>query len=97
GDPHTYYFQRNRPSGSHKGLYIDRVLPGMLIPAGTRIAMLGVRQSPEAISDLRNTFSVNVMGGRNSDKRKAIIEITYSSVYGKRWLIRSDEIVPEPR
>jgi hypothetical protein len=30
-----------------------------------------------------------------SGTRKAVIEITYSSVYGDRWRARSDRIVPE--
>lgn len=95
GDPYAYYSQLNKDS--HKGLYIDRVLPGMLIPAGTTITMIGVRQSPEARLNLVNTFSVNGNDAQNSDKRKAIIEVAYSSIYGKQWVIRSNEIVPEPR
>ena len=30
-----------------------------------------------------------------SDTEKAVIDITYSSVYGDRWRVRSDRIVPE--
>jgi hypothetical protein len=28
---------------------------------------------------------------------KAVIEVTYSSVYGDRWTLRSDQQVPQPR
>jgi hypothetical protein len=30
-----------------------------------------------------------------SGRPKAVIEITYSSVYGEHWRIRSDRMVPE--
>jgi hypothetical protein len=44
------------------------------------------------IAEVQRRWHVAV-GAFESDK--AVIEITYASVYGERWRIRSDRMIPE--
>jgi hypothetical protein len=87
-------------------LSVDKIQEGRLIPAGYNVQMLGVTRSNPVQADqmLKDTLSLFQiaevprswyadLGVAASDK--AVIEITYSSVYGDRWRIRSDQIVPE--
>jgi hypothetical protein len=43
------------------------------------------------------TLSIIVYRTHLTREAQQAIEITYSSIYGKQWAIRSNEIVPEPR
>lgn len=89
GDPSAFLSQRGLDL-SNMNLHIDMVLPGMLIPAEQITEMLGV-YSPQDKTNLIDIF--NVVGNEESTDG-AIIEISYSSVYGEQWTIRSDEIIP---
>lgn len=96
GDPVAFFSQLNEDLDSNEGLYIDRVFQGMLIPAGASKAMIGVRRSSEEAMRLERVFNVTGIGEEEGEPEKAIIVITYASVYGKRWVIHSNEIVPKP-
>ena len=85
---------------------MDKIQQGRLIPAGYNVQMLGVTrsnpvQAEQMLKDTLSLFEIaevprtwyTNLGVAASGK--AVIEITYSSVYGERWRIRSDHIVPE--
>jgi hypothetical protein len=96
-DPYDFYL------GLHpeqKGLAVDHVAPGRLIPAGATLQMFG-SVDPQFLKPLLQLFDVSDVpdswyeGQGMTRKNKAVIEITFSSVYGDRWRIRSDRVVPE--
>jgi hypothetical protein len=103
-DPYDFYLQ-TKPSAAKSGaLAVDRVVPGRLVPAGATIQMLGVG-GPERegmLADLLRLFALadvphawlESMNALGTDK--AVIVVTYSSVYGDRWRVRSDQHVPQP-
>ena len=88
-------------------LSVDRIMPGRLIPAGETIHMLGVSGSAQGrmLEDLLRTFEVaevprswlTNVGIPLSGANRAILEIVYASVYGDRFVVRSDRIVSERR
>ena len=102
GDPYDYYLEVGQQDG--EALDVNKVVPGRLMPPGAYIQMLGtgnpVRQ-PDLYGEFLHLFEVaevprswyeeaGALGGE-----KAIIQITYASVYGDRWRLRSDAFVPE--
>jgi hypothetical protein len=101
GDPYDFYVA-SRPD-STLDLAVDKVLPGRLIPAGASIRMLGtgIAQRQKGLEELLGLFEIAevprswYIDAGASGTQKAIIEITFSSVYGDRWRIRSDRMVPE--
>jgi hypothetical protein len=102
GDPYQYYAQLAGAKVPADRLYRDRVLPGMLIPAGTDLQMLGSSNSSIMYSELLRTFQfVAVQDPRPSEEttaapaNRAVLEIEYASVYGERWRVRSDRVIPE--
>jgi hypothetical protein len=102
-DPHDY-FVRMRPDRNIPALSVDRLTVGRLIPAGERLMTLGMdgAERVRMLVDLLNLYELadvprawlaNLHVPTNA--RRAVIEITYSSVYGDRWRITSDRLVPE--
>jgi hypothetical protein len=101
-DPADFFVKvhpdENRP------ISIDRIIKGRLIPAGAFNKLIGT-EAPEAqgamIVDLVQLFDLADVPAawltlyKATATPKAIIEITYSSVYGDRWRIRSNSLVPE--
>jgi hypothetical protein len=88
------------------GLSVDRVTPGRLLPANSTIQMLGISGGPERVKtlgDMLRLFTIadappswlDELKARGGDK--AVIDIVFSSVYGDRWRIRSDQPVPQPQ
>jgi hypothetical protein len=106
-DPYAFFIeQRPEAANAGGGLTVDRVMGGRLIPAGATVQMLGGGGGPErnktlltevlrlfAIAEVPQSWLV-AAGATNPDK--AVIEITYTSVYGDRWRLRSDQAVPQP-
>jgi hypothetical protein len=104
GDPYEFYTGLH-PDAVTGGINVNKLVPGRLIPAGAWIQNLGISGSGERVqmflADLLRLFEVAevpqswyVEAGA-SGTEKAVIEITYSSVYGDRWRLRSDRFVPE--
>jgi hypothetical protein len=102
-DPHAF-FVRMRPDRNISALAVDRLAVGRLIPAGDRLMTLGMdgEERVRMLTDLLNMFELadvpaswlaNLQAPTKS--RRAVIEITYASVYGERWRITSDRLVPE--
>ena len=104
GDPYEFYVGARGDSVSGD-VSVDNVMPGRLIPAGEAVQMLGVGGAGGApmLGELLRLFDIaevpdawyRGVGTPRSGPQKAIIEITYSSVYGERWRIRSTRIVPD--
>ena len=99
-DPSDFYIGL-RPH-SKIPLGVDKLQPGRLIPAGASIRMLesnaGGQQLLKELLDLFEIAEVPrswYVNSGASGTEKAVIEITFSSVYGDRWRIRSDRMVPE--
>jgi hypothetical protein len=104
-DPYDF-FLAHRTGPPPPGLSVDRVTPGRLLPANATIQMLGVPGGPErmtALGDMLRLFAIadappswlDELQARSADK--AVIDIVFSSVYGDRWRIRSDQLVPQPQ
>jgi hypothetical protein len=105
GDAYDYYVAHKPEAAKEGALSIDRVIPGRLIPAGAGVQMLGMGAEHRGVmlsgllttfevADIPNTWYENLGVPRGGD-RKAVIEITYTSVYGDRWRVTSDRVVPE--
>jgi hypothetical protein len=87
------------------GLNTDKVQRGRLIPAGEWVGMLGAKgpaDDPQAFGvELLKLFEVAEVprawyaGAKAEGGDKAVVEIIYASVYGDRWRVRSDRLVPD--
>jgi hypothetical protein len=104
-DPYDFLLAVRPESVRNDGLSVDKVIPGRLVPAGEWIQMLGSEGNGQAMaSTLMSVFDIgevpqswyDARGIPKSGPDKAIIEITYQSVYGDRWRLTSDTIVPKP-
>ena len=83
-------------------LNTDRVvsLSAMLVGLGSRYHGSAIKKDPHDF--FREARPQAVTGGFSVDRLipksgpdKAIIEITYRSVYGDRWRVMSDTVVPQ--
>jgi hypothetical protein len=100
GDPFDF-LSEERPAAL-PGLGVDKIQPGRLIPAGESIRMLeieGGEPGQRLLVELLKTFEIAEVprSWYAAGQDKAVIEITYSSVYGDKWRVRSDRIVTERR
>jgi hypothetical protein len=91
-----------KPDFAKTGLGVDKIQKGRLIPAGTTVQMVEAGRAPTSLPGMLRLFeiaevprqwyeSLGVAGGD-----KAVLVITYTSVFGERWRVRSDRIVPAP-
>ena len=102
GDAYDYYTGLYPDSGR---LSVDRLMTGRLVPAGAAVEVLGVsgdaQQRAAFLAKVLGTFDLaevppswyTALGA--TQPNKAVIVITYESVYGERWRVRSDRGVPE--
>jgi hypothetical protein len=105
GDAYDYYLARNAGADKEGALSVDKVIPGQLIPAGQTLQILGMSapRRGEMLGKLLATFELaevpvswyTTLGVARDGEKKAVIEITYTSVYGDRWRVTSDRVVPE--
>jgi hypothetical protein len=102
GDPYAYYASLADAKVSPNNVYRDRVLPGMLIPAGgDPTNMLGSMEPSSMKPELLRRFEfvavpdASPKDGPAAPPEKAVLEIDYASVYGEHWRIRSDRVTPE--
>jgi hypothetical protein len=99
------FFIRMRPNHNIPGLSVDRIAVGRLIPAGEGLLALGVDgdERLRMLTELLTLFELVEVprswlansGIPLDASKRAVIEITYASVYGERWRITSDRLVPE--
>jgi hypothetical protein len=104
-DPHDF-FRDVRPEAAAFGLSVDRLIPGRLVSAGEAVLMLGREDeaAPPMLGEFLKLFDLgdapqswyDGAGAVKSGPDKAVIEITYRSVYGDRWRVTSDTVVPKP-
>lgn len=103
-DPYDF-FRAHLAGSAPPGLSVDRVAPGRLLPANSTVQMLGVAGDAERVrtlGDMLRLFAIadappswlDELKARGGDK--AVIDIVFSSVYGDRWRLRSDQHVPQP-
>lgn len=103
-DPHDF-FREARPQAVTGGFSVDRLIPGRLVSAGEAVLMLGTEgeQAPVMLGEFLKMFDLgdapqswyDSVDAPKSGPDKAIIEITYRSVYGDRWRVMSDTVVPQ--
>ncbi len=104
GDVYEYYVGMRPAAVQDPHLSMDRIQPGRLIPAGENIKMLGLDGADRGqmlrdllhlfeLADVPRTWLENVGA---TERDKAVLEISYSSVYGEHWTARSNATVPRP-
>ncbi len=103
-DPVEFYMSYEDKTWT-QGLDTDKVQRGRLVPAGEWVTMLGARgpaDAPQAFGvELLKLFEVAEVprawyaAAKAEGGDKAVVEIVYASVYGDRWRVRSDRLVPE--
>jgi hypothetical protein len=99
-DPYDFVLAQ-RPDIAKLGLGVDKVQTGRLIPAGVTIQMVDFGIGQKLLPDVLRLFEIAEVprawytSAGAEPGQKAVIEITYKSVYGDRWRVRSDRIVPE--
>jgi hypothetical protein len=106
-DPYDFVLEV-RPEIMSAGLAVgvDKLIPGRLVPAGEWVNMFGADGDTGRVMEttLLRLFDIGEVpqtwydntGVPKSGPDKAIIEVTYRSVYGDRWRVTSDSIVPQP-
>ena len=104
-DPYDFYLA-NRTGPQPTGLSVDRVTPGRLLPANATILMVGVSGNTDRLTTLGEMLRLFTIADappswldelKARGGEKAVIDIVFSSVYGDRWRIRSDQQVPQPQ
>jgi hypothetical protein len=102
-DPYDFYVSA-RGAERGEGLSVDKLMPGRLISAGEWVLALGWEgEGADAmVGELLGLFDIgevpkswyDAAGVPASGPDKAIIDVTYASVYGERWRVTSDQVVP---
>ncbi|MEO5822559.1 MAG: hypothetical protein ABIT71_18775 [Vicinamibacteraceae bacterium] len=101
-DPFEFYLAM-KPD-TRAGLSVDKVTPGRLLPANSTIQMCGGGGGDRllvlaemlklfALADAPRSWLIS-LGAAGTEK--AVMEVEYSSVYGDRWRLRSNQLVPQP-
>jgi len=103
GDPYDFFVAQH-PDSVAGGLSVDKLIPGRLVPAGEWIRTLGLEgeQRGQLLKQLLQLFVIAEVpktwlagvGAAQPESEKAVMIVTYSSVYGDRWHLRSDQFVP---
>lgn len=104
-DPYDFFLQE-RPGVFTEALSVDKIQPGRLLPAGTTSVMLSVESDAAEARDRMTTELLQLFDIAEVPRswyakagvtagEKAVFEVTYSSVFGQRWRIRSNQLVPE--
>jgi hypothetical protein len=105
-DPYDFFIDV-RPDVASAGLNlgVDRLIPGRLVSAGEWVNMFGADGDTDRVmaGSLLRLFDIGEVpqswyddsGIPKSGPDKAIIEVTYRSVYGERWRVSSDSVVPQ--
>ena len=90
------------PDFAKAGLGVDKIQKGRLIPAGVTIQMVEFGPAREGLlAGILGLFEIAevprawYIGTGATAGDKAVLVITYTSVFGERWRVRSDRIVPD--
>jgi hypothetical protein len=108
GDAVDFYLKMR--TDSSQGYNSDPVQVGRLVPAGEWVQMLGsggdlpTRNAMAVeilrlfdIAEARAAYPELKLFKPDIVLEGAVLEITYSSVFGDRWVMRSDNMVPQPQ
>ena len=92
-DPYGFLTQNGR---QREISYMNRIVPGKIIPANDGITLIKKRSDSTSSNFLSNTFefSYDIVQMPTDKENKAVIEIIYRNVYGDRWVINSDVSIP---
>jgi hypothetical protein len=105
-DAYDFYLSQRpeivKPGSSVTALSVDKVQRGRLIPAGGAVYMItvGAKDNRRQMQDFLRLFQIAEVprlwysDAGLTGTEGAIIDITYSSVFGERWRMRSNRIVP---
>jgi hypothetical protein len=105
-DPYDFFVQQRPEFFKTVGLSVDKLIPGRLVPAGEWIQNVGTTgdKGPLFLKELLSLVVVAEvpktwlasLGVKGPASDRAVVIVTYSSVYGERWHLRSDSFVPVP-
>jgi hypothetical protein len=104
-DPYEF-FLAERPALNANRITVDKVAPGRVVPAGATIEMVGTGEADARITVLQEMLRLFALADAPRAwlaeagalaGEKAVIAVTYASVYDDRWEARSDRLVPEAR
>ncbi len=94
GGPFRYFFDKNDTLDFVRA---DIIAPGRLIAANDRIVTLTLDNIKYRNVIVETFVFPDVLQSfiRTNKEPTAVLEIVYSSVYGDKWVARSDESIPE--
>jgi hypothetical protein len=108
GDPGDFFLKMRANPGL--GYNSDPIQVGRLVPAGEWVQMLGMTgdQATRDAMGIEILRLFDIVESRSIYPQLkalkpdlvfegAVLEITYSSVFGERWVMRSDNMVPQPQ
>ena len=104
-DPYDFFVQQRPEVFKTVGLSVDKLIPGRLVPAGEWIQTMGTGGAEAGATLLRELLHLFVVaevpntwlagaGVTGPPSERAVVIVTYSSVYGEQWHLRSDSFVP---
>jgi len=103
GDPYEFFVQQRPELFKTIGLGTDKLTPGRLVPAGEWIQNLGATRDAATlakailelfvIAEVPKTW-LEAAGVSAPESERAVVFVTYKSVYGDQWYLRSDNFVP---
>ncbi|HET9268943.1 MAG TPA: hypothetical protein VFO31_12295 [Vicinamibacterales bacterium] len=106
GDAYDFFVQQRPEIVKTMPMGVDKLIPGRLVPAGEWIMTMGSdgEQHTTLLAELLRLFVIaevpkswlTSIGADGPASDKAVVFITYSSVYGDIWHLRSDSFVPVP-
>jgi hypothetical protein len=106
GDPYDFFVQQRPEIVKTMPMGVDKLIPGRLVPAGEWIMTMGSdgAQHTQLLAELLRLFVIaevpkswlTSIGADGPASDKAVVFVTYSSVYGDTWHLRSDSFVPVP-
>ena len=105
-DPYDFFVQQRPDILKTVPMGVDKLIPGRLVPAGEWIQTMGSdgEQHSQLLEAMLRLFAIAevpkswlmAIGADGPASDKAVVFITYSSVYGDTWHLRSDSFVPVP-
>jgi len=104
GDPYDFFVQQRPEVIKTVPMGVDKLIPGRLVPAGEWIMTMGAdgEKHNQLLAELLRLFVIAEVpnswllgaGVTGPPSERAVVIVTYSSVYGERWHLRSDSFVP---
>jgi len=107
GDPYDFFVQQRPEVVKTLPMGVDKLIPGRLVPAGEWIQTMGTDGAEPGVAFLKQILPLFAIaevpqtwlmaaGVTGPAAERAVVFVTYSSVYGDTWHLRSDSFVPVP-